>query len=82
MKGRDIMDKKTYTADFKVKAVMESFQRDTSARGRLQEVWRITFPTLALAPGVPGKGSQSVRRQTQSQRESDEPGLQARGIPR
>ncbi|GHO54177.1 transposase [Ktedonobacter robiniae] len=31
------MEKKTYTADFKVKAVMESFQRDTTLEATCQK---------------------------------------------
>jgi transposase-like protein len=35
-KGKDVMEKKTYTADFKVKAVLESFQRDTTLEATCQ----------------------------------------------
>jgi transposase-like protein len=37
MKGEGIMEKKTYAADFKVKAVMESFQRDTTLEAVCQK---------------------------------------------
>jgi transposase len=37
MKGKDVMEKKTYTADFKVKAVMESFQRDSTLEATCQK---------------------------------------------
>jgi transposase len=37
MKGWKIMEKKTYAADFKVKVVMESFQRDTTLEATCQK---------------------------------------------
>lgn len=53
------MEKKTYTADFKIKAVMESFQRDTTLEATCQKFgvsrsqlmrWRQEFQEKA--PGL------------------------------
>lgn len=37
MKGKEIMEKKTYAADLKIKAVMERFQRDTTLEATCQK---------------------------------------------
>ncbi|GHO61730.1 hypothetical protein KSC_006220 [Ktedonobacter sp. SOSP1-52] len=57
MKGKDVMEKKTYTADFKVKAVMESFQRDTTLEATCQKFGGLSLTVDTLAPRVPGEGS-------------------------
>ncbi|GHO79252.1 hypothetical protein KSD_70230 [Ktedonobacter sp. SOSP1-85] len=38
MKGMGLMEKKTYTAEFKVKAVLESLQRDTTLEAVCQKL--------------------------------------------